>query len=151
MRRIVLTSPDGRSSRVIHEEGEFFGPIPPESGEFLPIYERLVADGVVPEAEVDAAPRVLPAISHRQFFQALAEAGMITRGEALAAVKAREIPPAMAGVLAALPPEGRFAAEMLLAGATVFERDHPLVALFGDATGKTAAELDQLWRAAATL
>jgi hypothetical protein len=40
---------------------------------------------------------------------------------------------------------------VLLSGAVVFERDHPMVAALGGAFGWTSEQLDDLWRTAATL
>lgn len=96
-------------------------------------------------------PAVPELISDRQFFQALALAGAITREEAIAAVKTGSIPAALQAVLDTLPEDQRFGAEMLISGATIFERSHPMVPLLGAALGKSAADLDALWTAAAAL
>ena len=93
----------------------------------------------------------LPAISDRQFFQALAQAGAITPDAALAAVMTGTLPAPIAAAVEALPEAERFAARMLLSGATEFERGHPMVAQLGAALGYDAAELDALWRQAAAL
>ncbi|GJD63320.1 hypothetical protein [Methylobacterium frigidaeris] len=100
-------------------------------------------------APAPAAP--LPAVSDRQFFQALAQAGAITPDEALAAVMTGVLPARIEAAVAGLPAAERFAARMLLSGATAFERGHPMVAQLGAALGSDAAELDALWRQAAAL
>ncbi|WP_279357848.1 hypothetical protein [Methylobacterium indicum] len=97
------------------------------------------------------AADVLPAISDRQFFQALALAGAITPDAALAAVMTGRLPAPIEAAVTALPAAERFAARMLLSGATAFERGHPMVAQLGTALGYDAAALDALWRQAATL
>ncbi len=97
------------------------------------------------------AADVLPAISDRQFFQALAQAGAITPDAALAAVMTGRLPAPIEAAVTALPAAERFAARMLLSGATAFERGHPMVAQLGTALGYDAAALDALWRQAATL
>ncbi len=105
-------------------------------------------------AALQAAPvtaGALPAISDRQFFQALAQAGAITPDAALAAVMTGTLPAPIAAAVEALPQAERFAARMLLSGATAFERGHPMVAQLGAALGYDAASLDALWRQAATL
>ncbi|MCW2242275.1 tail fiber assembly protein [Azospirillum canadense] len=98
-----------------------------------------------------APPPVPTSISDRQFFQQLATVGIISQAEALAAVKTGAIPAALAGILDALPDDQKFAAEMLLSGATTFERAHPLSVAIGTARGMTAAEVDAFFRAAAAL
>jgi hypothetical protein len=90
-------------------------------------------------------------ISDRQFFQQLAADGIITRAEALAAVKTGEIPAALAGIIDALPDDQKFDAEMLLSGATTFERAHPLSVAIGEARGMTPEEVDDFFRRAAAL
>ncbi len=110
-------------------------------------------DGLAAQLAAREAPAadVLPAISDRQFFQALALAGAITPDAALAAVMTGRLPAPIEAAVTALPAAERFAARMLLSGATAFERGHPMVAQLGTALGYDAAALDALWRQAATL
>ncbi len=110
-------------------------------------------DGLAAQLAAREAPAadVLPAISDRQFFQALALAGAITPDAALAAVMTGRLPAPIEAAVTALPVAERFAARMLLSGATAFERGHPMVAQLGTALGYDAAALDALWRQAATL
>jgi hypothetical protein len=96
-------------------------------------------------------PPVPAAISDRQFFQQLAVQGVITPDDALAAVKTGELPTALRQLVSAMPPDKQFAATMMIAGATVFERYHPLTIAMGTAYGWTAAQIDVLWRVAAEL
>ena len=92
-------------------------------------------------------PAPVPAsISDRQFFQGLALQTIITQDEALAAVKTGDLPPLIAAYVAELPDAEKFSAEMLLSGATVFERAHPFTARFGLAMGWTDVQLDDFWR-----
>lgn len=101
-----------------------------------------------------AALQAAPApsmVSDRQFFQALAQAGSITPDEALAAVMTGTLPARIEAAVAGLPEAERFAARMLLSGATTFERQHPMVAKLAAALGYDAAALDALWTAAAAL
>ena len=100
------------------------------------------------------APIVLPvptAISDRQFAQQLAILGVITETEALAWASRGELPAALEAALADLPEGERFGARMLLAAATTYERQHPLVAQLGTALDYDEPALDALWRAAAQL
>lgn len=99
-------------------------------------------------------------ISDRQFAQALAMAGTITQAEALAWAARGELPQALEDALDQIPEANnqRFAARMMLAAATTYERSHPLTAQLGSlltnpATGKPydASALDALWTRAAAL
>lgn len=103
-------------------------------------------------AALEPAPTsTLPAVSDRQFFQALALAGAIDPGEALAAVRTGELPARIEAAVTALPEAEQFAARMLLSGATAFERGHPMVVQLSATLGYDAAALDALWAAAAAL
>ncbi|SEO99818.1 hypothetical protein SAMN04487843_105366 [Methylobacterium sp. ap11] len=101
--------------------------------------------------EAPAAAAELPAISDRQFFQALAQAGAITADAALAALMTGRLPAVIEAAVSALPEAERFAARMLLSGATAFERGHPMVAQLGAALAYDDKELDALWHQAASL
>ncbi|MCW1842226.1 hypothetical protein [Prosthecomicrobium hirschii] len=103
-----------------------------------------------------SAPALLPSpvpavVSDRQFFQALAMAGLVTEAEALAAVRTGDIPAALQAVIDALPEPERFTATMLVSGAVEFRRDHPLVEAVRLARGMTAEAVDDLFRLAGGL
>ena len=125
-------------------------------------YKTWLAQGNVPTriASMDELKDVLIAagvinvpqtISDRQFFQQLAIAKVISQEEALAAVKTGDIPAALSGFIAALDDSARFNAEMLLSGATVFQRNHPLTNAVAMAQGMTADQVDEFFRQAAKL
>jgi hypothetical protein len=107
----------------------------PEVAEFLSRVARMFA----------------PAITDVQFFHALALAGTITQDEALAAVQTGTLPAAMLAAIAQLPADQRFAAELKIAGDTIFHRNHPLVDALAAKLGWTAQQADDLWRSAAAL
>ena len=116
-------------------------------------YEAWLADGNEPdpyEPPVVVEP-VPDTISDRQFFQQLAIAGVISQEEALAAVKTGDIPAALSGFIAALDDAARFNAEMLLSGATLFQRNHPLTDAIAAAQGMKPDQVDDFFRAAAAL
>ena len=94
-----------------------------------------------------------PPISDRQFFQALATPpySIITQQEALDAMKTGEIPAVMQAVIDMLPEEEQFPATALIAGGTTYERDNPLVEVFGSSQNMTAAEIDAFWEFAGGL
>lgn len=108
-------------------------------------------------SEIEIAPFAPPpapvpaVISDRQFAQQLAILGAITEAEALAWAARGDLPAALDTAIAGLPEPDRFAARMLLAAATTYERQHPLVADLGDAMGYDGPALDNLWSAAAQL
>lgn len=103
-------------------------------------------------APAPPAPPVPVEISDRQFAHALALLKLIPQEEALAWVMRGEIPTALnAAVEAIESPDVKFTAQMLLGGATVFERQHPMVASLGAALGMSEEQIDGLWSLAASL
>ena len=100
----------------------------------------------------DAAIPVPQSISDRQFAHVLALQGLISQDEALAWVKTGDVPAALQALVDKIPdPTIKFSAQMLLAGATVFERDHPMTAQLAAGLGMSSEQVDDLWRAAAAL
>ena len=98
------------------------------------------------------APAVPQSISDRQFAHVLALQNLISQEEALAWVKTGDVPAALQALVDEIPdPTIKFSAQMLLAGATVFERDHPMTAQLAAGLGMSSAQVDDLWRAAAAL
>lgn len=117
-------------------------------------YQEYLASGGEANADpYEPPPEPVPrSISDRQFFQQLALVGTITEAEALEAVKVGTIPPALQGFVDGIDnPDQKFAANMLLAGATVFERDHPLTDAIGEAQGMSPDQVDAFFTAAAAL
>jgi hypothetical protein len=110
-----------------------------------------------PRWQADAEPFVPPpalvpaSISDRQFAQGLAGAGLITEAEALTWVRTGDLPAAIEAYVESRPAGERFAARMVLSGATIFERAHPLTAAFGAAVGMDDTALDTFWRDCAAL
>lgn len=90
-------------------------------------------------------------ISDRQFFQQMATEGRITQQEALDAVGSGVIPAAMDALVEQLPESQRFAARMLIRGATTFRRTHPVAALIGQLYSMTGEQIDTTWRKASLL
>lgn len=94
----------------------------------------------------------IPPISDRQFYQQAALGGYITQSDALAAVQTGFIPAILQQLVdETLDPEEKFNAQMLLAGATVFYRQHPLTTHIGEAFGLSTEQLDNFWIEAAKL
>lgn len=118
----------------------------------MPAQGWTTPDGGASFAPPQAPRAVAPAaVSDRQFFQQLAVDGDITETEALAAVQTGKIPKTLSDAIDALPASQRFSARMLVSGAREFQRQHPMVALLGQALGKDDAALDVLWTAASEL
>lgn len=113
-----------------------------------------VDDGNViePYVEPSYVEPVPDEISRRQFFQHLASIEMITRADALAAIQTGAIPAPMQAIIDDLPDDdAKFEAMMLVAGATVFNRNNPLAELIRQAMQWTVEQKDDLWREAAKL
>lgn len=132
-------------NRVANDPPSAFATLASESAAF---------DGmqvVVTRSYADHAPPVPEQISDRQFFQGLAVQGIISKADALAAVKVGTMPSALEAFVLALPSDAQFNAEMLLSGATLFNRSHPLTAQFGAAQGWSSDQIDTFWRACSVL
>lgn len=109
-------------------------------------------DGTTWGEPVPVPPPVPETISDRQFFQALANLGIITEAEAIAAVATGTLPALLDGLVEAIPdPAARFDARMKLCGAVEFSRSQPLVAALGSSFGWSPDQIDDLWRAAGSL
>lgn len=98
-------------------------------------------------------PAPLPVeISDRQFAHQLARDGRITQAEGLAFVQTGTIPAALVAVLDTITdPDQRFDAEMLLSGATVFLRLHPVTSVICAAFGMADPARDAFFTAASAL
>lgn len=99
------------------------------------------------------APLPLPRIiSRRQFYQGLAVAEFITKTEALDAIRTGTLPAAIQAIVDGMTDEdAKFTAEMLLAGATEFDVEHPLVLVFAVAQDMSPSEVEDFWRLCASL
>lgn len=115
--------------------------------EILPSSHPQVAALLAPVSETPA----VKSISDRQFFQQLAIDDVISEEEAEAAVATGTIPAEMLALIDALPQAQRFGARMMLKGATVFERHHPLTVTIGALYNWTDQQIDQLFQSAAAL
>lgn len=103
-------------------------------------------------------PATLPApvpqeISDRQFAHALRIMGVIeTHAEAMAFVQTGTIPAALQSAIDAIEDQQqREGAELIIAGATIFRREHALTNQIGAALGWTSKQIDDLFRLAGAL
>src|ERR1700730_4659558 len=111
-------------------------------------YDAWIAAGGAPDPYVAPPPPVPESISDRQFFQQLAVAGIITQDQALAS-NAAVIPAPLLTIINAMPSDQQFAAKMLVSGATVFDRNHPMTIGIGTAYGWISDQIDAFFTAAA--
>lgn len=119
------------------------------SGQLQDEYRAWLAEGNTPEPYVHPPPPTPQQISDRQFFQQAAIASIITQDEAIAAVATGAIPVVLQAIVDGITDaDQKFAATMLLSGATVFERNHPLTEAVGASLGWTSEQIDEFFFAA---
>jgi hypothetical protein len=109
-------------------------------------------DGVptLEAAPVVVAPPAVPAsVPRRKFFQAAAQAGLITDADALAS--GVTVPASLLTALATLPAAEQFAAQMAILYDADFSRANPMLIDLGTAMGQTTAQIDALFTLAASL
>lgn len=90
-------------------------------------------------------------VSFWQFMMAAWKLNFITHAEALAAVRARTMPPAFAAAIAGLPTEAKLEAELKFAGITRMQRADPLFGLVVAANIATDEQIDGVFAVAATI
>ncbi len=91
-------------------------------------------------------------ISRRQFFQELANRGMITKDEALAAIVDNALPAEFSVMVQDIVDDDiQWQARMLLAGATEFKRSNWFVGFFAAMKSLSASYMDDFWRSSALL
>lgn len=151
---VYYTTSDGSAVAIVMADGAVWSDdasLPADTEIRRALADWIAAGGVIaPYEPPPPPPPVLADISDRQFFQALASPayGIITMAEALAAVRTGVLPPALAAIVAAIDDEqDRFAAEMMLSGATTFQRHHPLVEAVAAAMSPpwTALQVNAFW------
>lgn len=119
-------------------------------GKYLPLTDAEWAEHQERQSTTVVQP-VPASISDRQFFEALARNGEITQDEALEAVGTGTLPAKMAALVAKMPADKQFGAKMRLRGAQTFERSDPTTETIRQLYGWSHAQVDDLWRQAATL
>jgi hypothetical protein len=140
---------NGTDAVVQEWDGDIIGP---EHTQLWADYQAWLAEGNTP---TPPSPDLLPVpqiISDRQFFQQAAIDGIITQQEALDAVKTGTIPAMLQNIVDSISDSmDKFNAQMLLSGATVFERNHPLVATIENSLNWNSEQVDQFFRNASKL
>lgn len=117
----------------------------------VPLEPEPVQEGVENPPPPSPPLAVPDIISRRQLLIALAQAGLITEAEALAAARTGDVPAAIDAVFAQLPGEQALAARITWATMTRVERSHPLVQAIINAQLATAEQMDALFQTAAAL
>ncbi len=111
----------------------------------------IAAGGEIAPAPTSVEP-VPASITDRQFALEARDRGFVTQAEAVAFVTVGTLPAALAAIVAALPSAAeRDDAVIVIAGATAFDRTHPLTLVIGEAMRGTVpldAFLDDFFRAA---
>jgi hypothetical protein len=92
-----------------------------------------------------------PSVTRRQFFQAAAQLGLITQGEALALFATGTVPTEIATIINALPTTQQFPVQILLLGALNFDRANSVLIALCTNFGQTSAQIDALFVLAGTL
>lgn len=114
--------------------------------------DQWIADSKPVLPYVEPPPPVPGVISRRQFYQGLAVTGKISQAEALAAIKTATLPAALQTMLDGMTDEGaKFEADMLLSGASDFNRSHPLIMVIAITQSMTEQDVDDFWRLCAAL
>ncbi len=112
----------------------------------------LAEGNTLEEADEEVDTRLITFISDRQFFQQAAIQGFITQEDALQAVKTGFIPATLQVIVDTITdPTEKFNAQMLLSGATEFQRNHPLTSVIGTAFGMTEEDINTFFRSASNL
>jgi hypothetical protein len=125
------------------------------SGMFVPcdmanIDYRAIIESGVEIAPYVPAPQPIPDISFAQLLIGSVTDGWITEAEAEAWI-AGTLPAAILTLIATLPVEQRFAVKARALRPSIIVRADPLVNAFGQAQGKTPAEIDAFFIMCAAL
>jgi hypothetical protein len=125
--------------------------LPPDTDLRRRLASWVASGGTIAPAPTPVEP-VPASITDRQFALEARDRGFVTQAEAVAFVTVGTLPAALAAVVAALPSAAeRDDAVIAIAGATAFDRTHPLTLVIGEAVrGAVPLDvfLDDFFRAA---
>lgn len=114
------------------------------------IAEWEAAGNTIPPYAAPPAP-VSSTISRRQFFQVLANRGLISRQEALDAVTLGSLPAAIESILESIADDDVQWNARMSFSAQSFDRANWCVAFFGAMQNMSSADIDDIWRDGAEL
>ena len=121
------------------------------TGEAVVVELTLEEIAALPPPVAPSPPPPITDVSFWQFMMAAWKLNFITHAEALAAVRARTMPPAFAAAIAGLPTEAKLEAELKFAGITRMQRADPLFGLVVAANIATDEQIDGVFTVAATI
>ncbi len=113
-------------------------------------YQSWLKAGHQPHPAPVAAPMVVHSVTRRQFFQAAAQSGLVTQGEALGLLATGTMPEKLEKAVQLLPAADQYPARMMITGEPSFARNNALLVHLGTALGLTAQQFDALFQAAAS-
>jgi hypothetical protein len=135
--------------KIVTDEGqEIFTnlDLPPDTWMRQLMHDFVEANGY----ETDIPVIKVTEISDVQFFYELAKRQIISPEDAIRSNQGI-IPPAVQSLIDLMPDANtKFAAEMLVSGATRFQRNHPFTEFIGTAFGYTSDQIDEFFTSAAT-
>lgn len=111
---------------------------------------KLSSDGNYDPPPLEPSP-VPQEISRPQMIMALRFLDKITEPEAIDAMTIGAVPAAVQAVFDTMSPTNKFTATVRWAGASVIERDNPIVLALAASDGMSETELDDFFRFAVTL
>jgi len=118
---------------------------------------QMVKEALAANPGISIAPYVPPTavvperLSRLQFYAQLAISGIITKAEALAAIKGT-LPPIIQNAIDQIAnADEKFIAQMYLSCSEKISRHGPVVTTLAAANGWTDTQLDNVWKAAAAL
>lgn len=114
-------------------------------------YQAWVAEGNFPRPPIPEPPQVPQVVTDKQFFQAAAQLGIISKLDALTFARVGTLPEALSRAVKLLPEDQQFPAEMAITMAKTFVRTDPFVVALSAAMGQTPEQVDQLFALAASL
>ena len=115
------------------------------------VVERFLTPEEIAAMPPPAQPPVPQEVAVWQFMTAAWRLDFITPQEALAAIKDKVMPPAFAQALGELPAEAQAEAQLKFAGITRMVRADPLFALLVASEIVTDAQIDEVFRVAASI
>lgn len=102
----------------------------------------IVAQTILPGVEGEAPAPVIPPLTRRQVFIGMADAGLITAPEAIAAAAIGTPPAAVEAAFLLMPPAQQTPARITFAAFQTAYREDPMTALFQATAGMTAPQMD---------
>lgn len=132
---------------------DYFIPSDPSNTQYVLLQNWEKNGNKIKEYKKPADAIVIPdMISRRQFYQQLAEIGLISKKENIDRITKGIVPPTIQNVIDMIPNEDvKYQMIVLLLEASEFQRGHPFIHEFGQMFGMDAAAIDGFFYAASKL